>query len=246
MTNHDGIERSISGSSADSPKDSSKDNITTSGLNELHNVERHLKTDFVDHRINDPNMDHDKIDQVEAVLEKGDYKAEVTLEEELEEDSPYPEVRAAVSNVDDPSMPVMTFRAWTLGLFFTIVIPGVNQLLSYRFPTVTITSFVAQLLAYPMGCFLARILPEKVFKTPFGSFTLNPGPFNVKEHTIITIMSNVTYQRAYATYVSTACTRIRFTRSRARKMARARQHTSTTTMSSTSMSFVHNTFELPF
>lgn len=29
---------------------------------------------------------------------------------DLEDDSPYPEVRAAVSNVDDPSMPVGTFR----------------------------------------------------------------------------------------------------------------------------------------
>lgn len=29
---------------------------------------------------------------------------------EYEEESPYPEVRAAVSNTDDPSMPVNTFR----------------------------------------------------------------------------------------------------------------------------------------
>ncbi|KAJ1025135.1 hypothetical protein NDA16_002641 [Ustilago loliicola] len=87
-------------------------------------------------------------------------------------------------------------------MLFTIVIPGVNQLLSYRYPTVTITSFVAQLLAYPMGCFMAKVLPTKVFKTPLGSFTLNPGPFNVKEHTVITVMSNVTYQRAYASNVS--------------------------------------------
>ena len=27
-----------------------------------------------------------------------------------EEDSPYPEVRASVSNVDDPEMPTLTFR----------------------------------------------------------------------------------------------------------------------------------------
>ncbi|KAI9617251.1 hypothetical protein H4Q26_013117 [Puccinia striiformis f. sp. tritici PST-130] len=34
-----------------------------------------------------------------------------------EEDSPYPEVRASVSNIDDPEMPCLTFRAWVLGLF---------------------------------------------------------------------------------------------------------------------------------
>ncbi|KAN0062617.1 hypothetical protein ACQY0O_005154 [Thecaphora frezii] len=169
---------------------------------QLDNVEASLKRDFVDHRLNDPNMDPDTINHVEDIIEKGDYKAEAALHDELEEDSPYPEVRAAVSNVDDHTMPVMTFRAWTLGLFFSIVIPGINQLLSYRFPSVTISSFVAQLACYPMGVFMARVLPEKVVKTPFGSFTLNPGPFNVKEHTVITVMSNVTYQRAYSSYIS--------------------------------------------
>jgi hypothetical protein len=33
-----------------------------------------------------------------------------------EEDSPYPEVRASVSNIDDPDMPVLTIRMWVVGL----------------------------------------------------------------------------------------------------------------------------------
>lgn len=33
-----------------------------------------------------------------------------------EEDSPYPEVRASVSNIDDPEMPALTFRMWFVGL----------------------------------------------------------------------------------------------------------------------------------
>ena len=33
-----------------------------------------------------------------------------------EEDSPYPEVRASVSNIDDPDMPAMTVRMWFVGL----------------------------------------------------------------------------------------------------------------------------------
>ncbi|KAJ7759491.1 hypothetical protein B0H16DRAFT_1313342, partial [Mycena metata] len=32
----------------------------------------------------------------------------------LEDDSPYPEVRSAVANTDDPAIPVATLRAWTL------------------------------------------------------------------------------------------------------------------------------------
>jgi len=33
-----------------------------------------------------------------------------------EEDSPFPEVRASVSNIDDPEMPAMTIRMWFVGL----------------------------------------------------------------------------------------------------------------------------------
>ncbi len=34
-----------------------------------------------------------------------------------EEDSPYPEVRASVSNIDDPDMPALTARMWVIGIF---------------------------------------------------------------------------------------------------------------------------------
>jgi hypothetical protein len=36
----------------------------------------------------------------------------------LEDESPYPEVRSAVANTDNPTMPSSTFRAWVLGLIW--------------------------------------------------------------------------------------------------------------------------------
>jgi hypothetical protein len=33
----------------------------------------------------------------------------------VEDDSPYPEVRSAVANTDDPSIPCNSFRAWVMG-----------------------------------------------------------------------------------------------------------------------------------
>lgn len=42
---------------------------------------------------------------------------------QLEDDSPYPEVRSAVANTDDPDIPVSTIRSWTLGLLWAIIIP---------------------------------------------------------------------------------------------------------------------------
>lgn len=47
--------------------------------------------------------------------------------DEGEEDSVYAEVRAAVANTDDPTMPINTIRVWVLGGLGSIVLSGVNQ-----------------------------------------------------------------------------------------------------------------------
>ena len=66
-----------------------------------------------------------------------------------EDDSPYPEVRSAVANSDDPEMPVDTLRAWVLGLIFAMIIPGINQLLYFRYPAVTISGVRFTLCPFP-------------------------------------------------------------------------------------------------
>ncbi|KAL4076570.1 OPT oligopeptide transporter protein-domain-containing protein [Scleroderma yunnanense] len=113
----------------------------------------------------------------------------------LEDDSPYPEVRSAVANTDDPSIPVNTLRAWVMGIIWAIIVPGLNQFFFFRYPSVIITGVVAQLLSFPMGRIWAKVVPNwKVF-----GITLNPGPFTIKEHVLVTIMATVGYQSAYAT-----------------------------------------------
>ena len=63
-------------------------------------------------------------------------------------ESPYPEVRASVSSIDDPSMPVNTFRvyvftlfvwleltlflSWFLGMFFVLATSGLNEIFGLR------------------------------------------------------------------------------------------------------------------
>lgn len=115
----------------------------------------------------------------------------------LEEDSPYPEVRSAVANTDDPDIPVSTLRAWVIGLVWAMIIPGLNQFFYMRFPSVMVSSvsqarrifmdniftalrwkLVAQLLSFPIGRIWARYIPRVRL---FG-VSLNPGPFTVKEH----------------------------------------------------------------
>ena len=54
----------------------------------------------------------------------------------IDDESPYPEVRSAVSNTDDPSMPSSTFRSWVVGLIFVVLISSMNQFFSLRYPYV--------------------------------------------------------------------------------------------------------------
>ncbi|KAE8356743.1 OPT oligopeptide transporter protein-domain-containing protein [Aspergillus coremiiformis] len=122
------------------------------------------------------------------------------LDEKIEYDyeserSPFPEVRAVVPETDDPDLPVNTVRMWILGIIFTILGSGINQFFSLRYPSVHIVSLVAELLAYPCGVFLANILPRATISLgQLGSFCLNPDRrFNIKEHTMIVIMSNVAF-----------------------------------------------------
>ena len=167
---------------------------------EIEQAERDV-AHIVAERLEDPNMDHHFIEKAEEALETGDVKQEVTVANIVEEDSPYIEVRAAASNVDDPEMPVNTFRAWFLGIIASIIVPGANQLLSLRFPTTTIPAIVVIIFAFPLGQLLAKILPTSKLQTRLGTLTLNPGPFNVKEHTLISIMSLMSYASAYATLI---------------------------------------------
>ncbi|RLV91849.1 Sexual differentiation process protein isp4 [Spathaspora sp. JA1] len=115
----------------------------------------------------------------------------------VEDDSPYPEVRAAVPSSDDFSMPQNTIRAWVIGMILTTVGCGMNMLFSFHSPSFVVTTFVTSILAWPIGRFWAWVVPDvKIF-----GVSLNPGPFNIKEHTIITIMANVSFGggAAYAT-----------------------------------------------
>ena len=58
-----------------------------------------------------------------------------------------------------------------------------------------VIQLAAQLLTFPVGRFWARFMPRW---TIFGA-SLNPGPFTVKEHVLVTIMATVGSQSACAT-----------------------------------------------
>ncbi|KAK4423034.1 Oligopeptide transporter 4 [Sesamum alatum] len=63
----------------------------------------------------------------------------------------------------------------------------------YRSEPLIITMISVQVATLPVGRFMAKVLPTTKFHLPgFGSreFSLNPGPFNMKEHVLISIFAN--------------------------------------------------------
>ena len=76
---------------------------------------------------------------LQALVSPSDSVSLVEVESSPEDDSPYPEVRSAVANYDDPSMPVTTLRAWTLGILWAIILPGINEFYYFRYPSIMVT-----------------------------------------------------------------------------------------------------------
>lgn len=146
-------------------------------------------------------------------LPRPSFSRAVELELEEEDDSPYPEVRASVSNIDDPSMPSITLRSVLLGLGLSAFASAVNTFLSQRNPPIQIVAIVIQILAHPLGKILANILPIRSFqarlpslckgrgvKRPNKSYvwSFNPGPWNIKEHTVVLVAATTGLNPSYS------------------------------------------------
>jgi OPT family small oligopeptide transporter len=148
----------------------------------------HLRTFNKLHEF-DPNLPEDLRDAVDEAAEAHDLTGELKLEHAVNDNSPYPEVRAAVRNYDDGG-PANTVRAWVIGLVLVTIAAGLNQLFFLRYPSFSLNSLICQLVAYPIGCAWARWVPEREYSFFGLKWKTNPGPFNMKEHTIITVMAN--------------------------------------------------------
>ncbi|KAL6313796.1 hypothetical protein AAG906_010215 [Vitis piasezkii] len=120
-------------------------------------------------------------------------------------DCPIEEVRLTVPITDDPTEPCLTFRTWVLGLISCVLLAFVNQFFWYRENQLSISSVSAQIVVLPLGKLMATMLPTKQVNVPFTnwSFSLNPGPFSLKEHVLITMFANAGSGGVYAVYIIT-------------------------------------------
>lgn len=99
-------------------------------------------------------------------------------------------VRDIVPLEDDTTIPILTFRYFVLSVIF--VAPGafISVMNSYRTTSAAYSIFFVQLASHWVGKWMARVLPDK--KVGFGrfKFSLNPGPWSIKETAMITITAS--------------------------------------------------------
>eukprot|EP00842_Homolaphlyctis_polyrhiza_P000565 jgi/Hompol1/1509/HPOL_000598-RA len=123
--------------------------------------------------------------------ETGDIiKHELDIEKELLKGGDIEEVDASyaslyttglVPETDDPHAPSLTVRMVILGTAWAIALALINGIFSFRTVAFGLPGSAVALLSYPMGIFLARVLPRGI---------LNPGPFTIKEHVLIYIIAS--------------------------------------------------------
>lgn len=132
-------------------------------------------------------------------------EASTSRVEPAEENSPIEQVAMTVPATDDPALPVLTFRVWVLGALSCALLSFLNQFFWYRKEPLSISSVSAQVAVVPLGRLMARALPGRVFlKGRPWEFTLNPGPFSVKEHVLITIFATSGAGSVYAIHIVSA------------------------------------------
>lgn len=164
--------------------------------------------------------DDDELAEAEGDAFSGD-------DEDPPDNSPYPQVRASVSAVDNTSLSINTPRMWTLSMLFAILGSSTNLFFSLRYPSVSITPVIALLLVHPLGLLWDQLLkrdsdPDEEFIDGVRASPINQtindasqrqgmarrlrlylaqGKWNEKEHSCVYISSNVSFGFAFATDV---------------------------------------------
>ncbi|KAK7845772.1 oligopeptide transporter 7 [Quercus suber] len=116
------------------------------------------------------------------------------------ENSPVEQVALTVPITDDSSLPSFTFRTWILGSLACVLLSFLNQFFCMvpqraSLANINLSSDRGGSVRPPHGLDDNRASCE---------FTLNPGPFNVKEHVLITIFANSGARSVYSIHLVSA------------------------------------------
>ncbi|KAI0669078.1 OPT oligopeptide transporter [Trametes maxima] len=101
-----------------------------------------------------------------------------------------------LSTRDEPDLPSVTFRTFFVGLGFSAFGAVLAQIYYFKPQTLLVSQLFLLVLSYWFGNIMAMVLPSRgIFRW------INPGPFNIKEHVAIIIMSSTAAVSATAIQV---------------------------------------------
>ncbi|PPQ96839.1 hypothetical protein CVT26_006008 [Gymnopilus dilepis] len=103
-----------------------------------------------------------------------------------EKDLEKPEAVAiqVISTRDDPELPVLTFRALFLGVGLSAFSSVLGTIYTFKPQNASVSQLFCLIIAYILGIGMAALPRHGLWQY------INPGPFNIKEHTVIVIMSS--------------------------------------------------------
>ncbi|KIY50624.1 OPT superfamily oligopeptide transporter [Fistulina hepatica ATCC 64428] len=90
-----------------------------------------------------------------------------------------------ISTRDDPSLPSITFRSLFLGIGLSAFASVLATIYTFKPQNASVSQLFVLIIAYVLGEAMASMTP----RTSYWKY-INPGPFNIKEHTVIVIMSS--------------------------------------------------------
>ena len=76
---------------------------------------------------------------------------------------------------------------FVLSTIFIALGAVISQISWFRTTSASYSMFFVQIVSYWLGNIMARTLPAKDVNLGFFKFSLNPGPFSIKEHVLITL-----------------------------------------------------------
>lgn len=100
----------------------------------------------------------------------------------------------------NPAFRALSTTCFTVVALLIASYRSANIFFNFRQPAPSIVSNVLLLICHPLGKLLALSLPIRTYRlprwlAPIGlggyEFSLNPGPWNIKEHALVYIMANV-------------------------------------------------------
>ncbi|THH13998.1 hypothetical protein EW146_g6285 [Bondarzewia mesenterica] len=152
-------------------------------------------------KIQDSLAGKEKVDEVNTVNSKdvgggSESISNYEREEYLVQDYAHDVAFKVLSTQDDPEQHAFTFRFVFLGLGLSAFGSVLAQIYYFKPQTVSVARLFLLLISYFLGNAMAWGIPRKgIFRY------LNPGPFNIKEHTAILIMCSTASVSATASEI---------------------------------------------